>query len=619
MTTYRRERPLLVFDGDCGFCRYWVRYWQQLTGRSVDYAPYQEVGHKFPQISQAQFARSIQYIGTDGNIASGAEASYLTLSHAPGKAFWLILYRVVPGFAWVTELLYAFIARHRIAAGRLSRVLWGKRLEPARFELLSNVFLRLMGLIYLAAFASFGVQILGLVGSHGILPAHEFLRDLSLRFGFSRFWYFPNVFWINDSDSALQAVCLLGAILSLLVALNIGQRFALIVLFPLYLSIFYIGQTFTTFQWDLFLIEAGFLAIFLAPGLPTVIWLFRWLLFRFIFLGGLVKILSGDTAWRNLTALSYHFETQPLPTPLAWYANRLPEAVKAFGTGATLVIELGVVFLIFMPRRLRFIGAWSIVLLQSCILLTGNYNFFNLLTLALCLTLFDDQALRAVLPRPLATRPWRAPAVRARWQRIIVPPLAVVLVLLSLLHMGLLLPSPMPRPLIAVMRAVEPLHIVNNYGPFATMTRSRPEIIVQGSNDGKHWKAYGWRYKPGNVMRAPSFNIPHQPRLDWQMWFAALSPTGPPLWFDNFIQRLLEGSSAVLALLGHNPFPKQPPKYVRALLYDYRFSSTATRSKTGQWWVRSFERVYYPETSLGDNGGTINEQMLLPGIRGFAP
>jgi len=390
----RRPPPLLIYDGDCAFCIYWARYWQRLTGHGVTYAPYQEVAAQYPEIPLAAFRRAVQYIAPDGKIASGAEASFLTLSHASGKGFWLTLYRHLLGFAAITERMYAFVASHRSTLYRPSQWLWGRDYEPPRFDLVSWLFLRAIGLIYLAAFISFGVQALGLIGSHGILPLSEFASAIRGQFGLERYWWFPMVFWLDQSDFAIQATCWAGTALSLLLIFDVLPRLSLFFLYLLYLSLFYAGQIFMGFQWDALLLESGFPAI----------WLLRWLLFRFMFLSGSVKLLSGDPTWANLSALSYHFQTQPLPTPLAWYAHHLPQGILTASTAATFVIELALPFLIiFCPRRLRFVAASGVLLLEVLILLTGNYTFFNLLAMALCLVLFDDAALRKVLP-PRLTR-----------------------------------------------------------------------------------------------------------------------------------------------------------------------------------------------------------------------
>jgi predicted DCC family thiol-disulfide oxidoreductase YuxK len=596
------SRPMLVYDGDCGFCGYWARYWQGLTGDSVEYRPYQEVAAQYPAISIADFQRAVQYLTPDGHRADAAEASFLTLSHARGHGLWLALYRRLPGFSALSELAYAFIARHRSGLYRLCLLLWGGQYCPPRHDLLSFLFLRLFGLIYLAAFISFGVQAQGLIGSHGILPLAELVDAIGSRVGPERFYVMPMVFWCNASDIAIQAACWCGAGLSLLLIVNRLPRLSLALLFVLYLSLLYGGQVFMTYQWDTFLLEAGFLALLLSCATAPGIWLLRWLLFRFMFMSGAVKLLSGDPNWRNLSALSYHFFTQPLPTPLAWYAAQLPPPVLKFATGGTFVIELVLPFLIFCPRRLRFSAAFGILLLQSCILITGNYNWFNLETMLLCLPLFDDAALRSILPQRMTgmapTRPDQ-PA-RRRAVAVIAGLLALLIVVCSLVEMDVRVGGRPPAAALAADRLIEPLHIVGSYGLFAVMTTTRDEIVIEGSNDGLEWREYGFRYKPGDVMRRPRWNIPHQPRLDWQMWFAALDDPRRLTWFARFLQALLENEPAVTALLDKNPFPDKPPVYVRAQFYEYTYASRDDKAK-GLWWTRRSLGLYFPVAHLKAN------------------
>jgi len=589
----------LVYDGDCRFCAYWARYWQKLTCDTVEYRPYQEVAPQYPAISQADFQRAVQFIAPDGQRAAAAEASFLTLSHARGKGFWLALYRSLPGFATVSELAYAFIAARRPAFFRVSLMLWGGNHEPPRYDLVSFLFLRLFGLIYLSAFVSFAVQAQGLIGSHGVLPLAEMVDDLADRLGPQRFFLMPMFFWINASDAAIQAVCWAGAGLSLLLVINLAPRVTLFLLYALYLSLFYAGQTFMSFQWDTFLLEAGFVALLMSFATTPGVWLARWLLFRFMFMSGVVKLLSGDPNWWNLSALNYHFLTQPLPTPLAWYAAQLPPGLLRVATGGAFFVELILPFLIFCPRRLRFFSAFGILLLQSSILITGNYNWFNLQTMLLCLPLFDDAALRKTLPRRLI----RLAQSRAgnetprRAATVLVSALAALIVFCSLVKMDERFGGSPPEAAQAVDNLIEPLHIVSSYGLFAVMTTERDEIVVEGSNDGAEWREYDFLYKPGDVMRRPPWNIPHQPRLDWQMWFAALdSPRYLP-WFTRFLERLLANEPTVTALLERNPFPDKPPLYVRAEFYDYTFAGREEKAM-GRWWDRRSLGLYFPVVEL---------------------
>lgn len=596
--------PLLIYDGRCDFCVYWARYWQKLTGDSVTYKPYQEVAGQFPTIPVEEFQRAVQYVAPDGKISSAAEASFLTLSHARNKGFWLSLYRRLPGFAFIAEMVYAFIASHRNFFYRASLLLWGRDYEPPRFELVSWVFLRALGLIYLVAFISFGSQALGLIGSHGIVPVSQLVEAAQYQLGVGRYWFLPMVFWLNTSDLFIQAVCWGGVALSLLLVFNVLPRISLLFLYVLYLSLTTAGQSFMSFQWDMFLLEAGAIAFFLVGSKSLGIWLLRWLLFRFIFAGGMVKLFSGDTAWwPDLSALSYYFYTQPLPTPLAWYVHHLPQGILTAATAGTLLIELFVPFLIFFPRQLRFIAGYIIFIFQGIILITGNYNFFNIETMVLCLILFDDAAYRKIIPQRLTQ--WISKSsqsvVPGKIMTWVASGFVILTVPLSILEFDLRFGGNPPAPLVWVYNAVAPLRLVNLYGPFAVITKERMEIIIEGSSDGVDWKEYTFKYKPGDVNRRLLWNIPFQPRLDWQMWFAALgSPEDNP-WFFRFMQRLLENSPEVIALLDGNPFPDYPPLYVRAQFYEYVFTSSEEKEKTGAWWGRRLVRLYLPEVHLTAN------------------
>ena len=592
--------PTFVFDGDCGICRTWVDDWRQLTGDKVAYRPYQEAAADFPAIPAGDFKHAVQLIEPDGTVYAGAAATFRLLSYAPDRGGWWWLYRFMPGFAALSEAAYRFISTRRGLLTRGTHLLWGRTLEPPRYDLVAWLFLRGLGLIYLAAFLSVALQIRGLVGSEGILPLGEYLAAAHAGWGTDAYWRLPTLFWLNASDAALMTGAVAGIALSLLVTLGIAQRLALIGLAILYLSFVYAGQLFFTYQWDMLLIEAGFLAVFLTGGSVIVVWLYRLLLFRFLFLAGLVKLASGDATWQQLTALDYHFFTQPLPSPLAWYAAQLPHWLLAAGTAAALVIELVAVALIFLPRRPRMLAAALIIVFQLGIMLTGSYNWFNLLTVLLCLFLLDDQALRRVLPRGLAAliaahapHPQRLATAVAAIAACIVVPIGLNLVYAPLAGRNLPVAGTMTE-------ALAPLLIVNPYGLFATTTTTRPVIVFEGSDDNKAWREYALPYLPGPVDRAPAWSIPYQPRLDWQLWFAAYGSAAQKRWIERLVQRLLEGSPDVLVLFSETPLGARPSKYVRALLYDYHFADARSPGAQRQWWARQLGGTYYPSSSLAD-------------------
>ena len=441
-----------------------------------------------------------------------------------------------------------------------------------------RLFLRILGAIYLIAFLSFGVQAMALIGSHGILPAADFLRAVKAGAGSQAIYELPTLLWLNSSDAAMTVLWIAGCLFALVAIAGFYQRLSLAVCLVLWLSCCAAGQDFYAFQWDYLLAEAGFLAIF-ADQSPVRVWLFRWLIFRLIFFSGVVKLASGDPAWHNLTALQFHYETQPLPTPLAWLMHQLPAGLQKASTAFTLFAELAVPFTFFGPRRVRWAGAAITVVLQLFILLTGNYTFFNWLTIALCLWLVIEPD--RVTPRPLPHR-----AVSAA--------LAGFIAMISALLFLELFNGQLPPGGGEILHAVAPLRLVNSYGLFAVMTTTRAEILVEGSPDGENWKGYEFPYKPGDPLRMPPMVAPYQPRLDWQMWFAALGTYQQNRWFVNFMIRLLQNDRTVLALLRYNPFPNAPPHYVRARLFQYHF----TRFGEKGWWRREERGMYFPPVSL---------------------
>ncbi|HEY7305371.1 MAG TPA: lipase maturation factor family protein [Bryobacteraceae bacterium] len=468
---------------------------------------------------------------------------------------------------------------------------------PSAFELTEELFLRLLGLTYLAAFASLWPQIDGLIGSHGVAPAAQLIEALQSGAGSAAFWDVPSLFWFFPTDSALVWLCALGCIAALLLLCGAFRRLAAVSCFVLYLSLVSIGQPFTAFQWDALLLECGFLAFFTGTG--WLIWAYRFLLFRLMFESGVVKLASHDPNWRNLHALRFHFMTQPLPNPIAYYAYRLPPWMLDGMTAATLCIELAAPCLLFCPRRFRQAGVALLILLQLTIVLTGNYAFFNLLALALCLCGLDDRTFaplsRVLHWRPFVLRRYHLPGVPA-WRAAGNVAIAILIFFgaIEVVDMlGLHTRHGFARPL----AAIAPFEIVNTYGLFAVMTTTRPEIVLEGSDDQVNWREYSFPYKPGNVYRGLPFVAPYQPRLDWQMWFAALGSYQADPWAGELIFRLLTGEKAVLGLLDFTPFEK-PPRYIRALLYEYDFTLPSDRARTGAVWRRTLRGVWLGPVSL---------------------
>lgn len=611
-------KPLMIFDGDCGFCRRWIARWQGLTGEAVDYIPFQDasVAARFPEIPREEFEQAVQLVLPNGAVYAGASAVLHALAAARRERWLLWLYLRLPVFTFFADLLYAEVAAHREFLSRVDRALHGGRPGWPRSFLIRWLFLRGLALVYLAAFVSLATQVHGLLGHQGISPADRLVAAVKHSFAdqrlslFSQARLFPTLARFGAGDRALDWMCGAGIALSIALFCGLAPAPVLFLLWLVYLSLCSIGSPFLDFQWDMLLLETGFLAIFLAPlqlferpsrqAPPSVIvlWLLRWLLFRLMLESGCVKLLSGDPLWWNLTALGVHFQTQPLPTWIAWYAQHLPPGVLRAATAAMFVIELGGPALIFAGRRFRLVAAALFFLLQLIILLTGNYTFFNVLAILLCLPLLDDEALFFLARRFPAPA---APSVRRRWPTFVTVPLFLWTVLVtSIPLLGSMGSPPWSRFVTGLYLAAEPFRSFNGYGLFAVMTPVRPEIIVEGSNDGAAWLPYEFKYKPGDVNRRPAFVAPFQPRLDWQMWFAALGRAQDPRnqWFLEFEFRLLQNSKPVVDLLAKDPFAPKAPKYIRAQLYEYQFTSEAQRKATGAWWSRKYLGAYAPALSL---------------------
>jgi len=503
-------------------------------------------------------------------------------------------------------------------------MLWGKDVRPPTYFWARRWFLRALGVIYLIAFVSLWVQVDGLIGSDGVSPVNQFLPAVHAQLDKDAYALLPTLCWFNSSNAFLHFLCGGGVVLSVLLIFGIAPALSLVALFAFYLSLTIAGQTFLSFQWDILLLETGFLSIFLAPwrlwpreliclpGSPPPataapvsragLFLLKFLLFKLILMSGIVKLTSGDDCWWNLTALDYHYWSQPLPTVFGWWADKSPEWFKHFSVAFCLVVEIIIPFFIWAPRRPRLIAAGLMIFLQFAIAITGNYCFFNLLTIALCLLLIDDAAVgtdrhSVGIPTPGAPS-GRALAIRLCGYASI----AVVVVTLPI-NAWLIFSAfkPRARPphaLATVYEQLEAFRIVNGYGLFRVMTKDRCEIVLEGSADGVEWLSYEFKWKPGDVKRAPGWCAPHQPRLDWQMWFAALENPRENPWFFGLIVRLLQGSQDVNRLLAHNPFPDKPPSYVRAMFYRYRFTTVIELRQTGAWWKRQELREYLPTISV---------------------
>ncbi|ADO68766.1 lipase maturation factor family protein [Stigmatella aurantiaca] len=602
-------RPLVLYDGDCGFCKRWIARWSAQTQGRVRFLPARPLRLWLLGIRRGDARRAMQLIEPSGEISQGARAVFRMLLYSTRRGTrWAARGGLLPGVRRVAEGVYRIVSRHRVLAARVDTLLVGRRyVGPAGHRGVRWLFLRLLGGTFFIAFTSLGRQVLGLYGSRGIRPLHEgFGSERLRRLGNQRFLQVPSVFWLGASDEALVRGCRVGQGLSLALMLNVAPQVSAALLWGLYLSYMSAGRDFLSFQWDALLLEMGLLGALMAPAGLRPGWgrrdasavevaLFRLLLFRLYLGSGLSKLQSGDRTWRELTACQHYYETAPLPTRGGWYAHHLPVRAQKLSTAAVLVSETALPLLIFTPRRLRQWAFGLFSLLQAGIAATGNYGFFNLQSFVLGVWLLDDEALTGLLRR-LPRRPAPSPALG---NSLVKGALALPVFALGVSEL-LARFTPFQRAPEVLERLegwARPFRSVNTYGLFSVMTVDRPEISIEGSEDGETWREYPFRYKVSQVERPPRQVAPHQPRLDWQMWFAALG--SPPVWFLSLLVRLLEGSPDVLALFADNPFPQQPPRMVRAVLYGYRMTELATRRTTGAWWTRELRGLYVPPVSLG--------------------
>jgi lipase maturation factor 1 len=508
------------------------------------------------------------------------------------------------------------------------------------------IFLRALAAFYFSAFFSLLFQIEGLIGPQGVLPAEKFLNALRSETGSLRFWYAPTLFWISSGEHMMMVVTWLGLIASIAAFLNLWPRFSFFVCLICFLSFVTAAEAFSSYQSDGMLLEAGFLALFFAPrglfpGLgiasPTSrasLFLLQWEWFRIYFESGIVKLLSGDPEWRNFTAMDEYYQNGPLPTWIGWYFEHLPHWFHAATVAATLGMELVVVWMLFLPRRARLICFCIVTPWEIGVILTANYTFLNYLVLALGFLLLDDRSLSRLLPariRALLPEPQEPedaprktellsildtsnemkesePAVARNWTRLLsTARLAVTAVMLTWIGYAtavemIRMPWPeLPLPTEPAI-ALEPLRIANQYGLFAVMTRGRYEIEFQGSNDEENWTPYLFRYKPQALDKAPGIYAPYQPRFEWNLWFASLGD-----WRQNNLvplseERLLENDPDVLALFRGNPFGQAPPRFVRAVLWQYWFTSMEEKRRSGNWWRRNLMGLYAPELTRQADG-----------------
>lgn len=616
-------KPLLLYDGECDFCCRWVGRWEEAYGESVTFASSKSGEGEWFGIPSDVSLEAVKFIEPNKGLYSGAGAVLRLMDHSggmEGRFLWW-LYGVSRIFRILIEAAYRVVAKHRPLFAFATRVLWGGDVLAPRYTIATVLFLRLLGFTFAVAFAGLWWQVDGLLGTRGILPAEELLVRAHALLGSGAYWQLPTVFWVTGAGTMmLQASCAAGSLLGLILMIGPSWRLQGLVLLALeilYLSLVSVGQVFMGYQWDSLLLETGFLSLFLArwpwtenwPGFSgrASRWLLVWLLLRLMVSSALIKWNSGDTSWRDLTALDYHFWTQPLPNPGGWLAGQFPHGMLWWMTVGMFAVEFLVPWLLFAPRNARLFAGALIAMLQVLIMLTGNYGFFNILALSLCVLVVDDRSLVAWFPsffKGVCTcLPESSPlgACDQGWVSRAVKFMVLALSLSYIAFSSMLFPVEwIPRPAL-MQRALEvlsPLRVINGYGLFAVMTKERREIILQGSEDGIHWKDYNFLFKPGDSRRMPPVIPLLMPRLDWQMWFAALGNAGGNPWLNGFVLRLLEGEQSVLHLMDGVPFHGDAPLLIRARTVKTRFSSPSRLLQNGNWWEMSPDEDYFPAIGL---------------------
>jgi lipase maturation factor 1 len=492
------------------------------------------------------------------------------------------------------------------------------------------LFLRALGLIYFSAFYSLIFQIRGLIGPDGILPANAYLEAVVRAFGHvSRLWYAPTLFWISSSSQMMVAVCWIGMVASVVLVLNLWPRGMLVICFLCFLAFVSAAQDFSSYQSDGMLLEAGFISLFFAPpgfrpGLGQAhppsrasLFLLIWEWFRIYFESGVVKIVSGDREWRNFTAMDEYYQNGPLPTWIGWYAQHLPQWFHVATAFATLSLELGLIWIVFLPRPWRIALFFLVTAWQIPVILTANYTFLNYLVLVLGVLILDDRFFSRF--KWFHLRSFRVSGSNCHTERVaeesalsivkqlyrrtklIVSTILLTWIFYVTTAELIWIFGRVPLPTTPVV-ALEPFRIANQYGLFAVMTRGRYEIEFQGSDDGQKWTPYPFRYKPQALNQPPGLYAPYQPRFDWNLWFASLGSWREYPIVPNTEVRLLENDKAVLSLFAGNPFPNAPPRQVRAVLWQYWFTSLRQKRATGDWWRREFLGLYAPTLEREPSG-----------------
>lgn len=572
------SKPLFIFDGDCGFCKKWVYFLQKQTRDNVYYKSFQSLDLSKLQVKKLDCQNHVVLLTPDNKRFTAAQAvlKTLTFTHTISKFFYF-LYGHLPGVKQLSECIYKGVAKNR------SKLFWLN--PPSTYRVATQWLLNGMFIIYALAFLSLFSQSLGLFGANGIVPIADTINVLT--HNQVSFWQVPSLFSLCHNDLFIKWMPLFNVGLSLLAIKRSRKVWASVWLWFCYVSFINVGSPFMNFQWDVLLTEAGFLHILLCLWPSRLVLLgFQWLVFKLMLGSALVKWVSGDTLWRSFDALSVHFWTQPLPNIMSWYVHQLPSWCHKVGVGFMFFVEFVCPWLIWLGRIPRLIAALCIIELMGWIFFTGNYGFFNVLVGLLALSLIDDSFLKSKLLK------FKQPKLAIQG--------VVAVIIMCFVWVGIASERQrfsdyrLNAVETTVLTAQQPWHIINGYGLFAVMTKNRDEIKIEGSLDGINWKPYPFKFKPNEPTVAPQWVAPHQPRLDWQMWFAALGDYKSNQWLLNVMGRLVENKQDVIGLFAKNPFEKTAPTYIRAMRYNYAFTNLKTKQATGQWWLETLKEPYTP-------------------------
>jgi predicted DCC family thiol-disulfide oxidoreductase YuxK len=601
-------KPVLLYDEGSMLCRARVAQWQYRTGTDVQFIPYDDAWGIFPQeygpIPSYQPGISFHLVDSDGEVYANAEAVCRMLTYAHHGSWRYALYKRNALFARVSDKWYSRTATNRLLCDKIHYYASGRDDTAATYYMTRWAFLRVIGLVYFIAFGSLWLQLGGLTGSEGIMPMADHMTEVQAALddqgapkGWQRLLLYPTVGLVNTTDLALNALCCLGMVAGLMLLVGLVPPLAALAAWLAYLSLVNGVPVFMAQPWDRLLVEVGFLTIFLTPiqifpdphtrSEPSagVVFLLRWLLFRIVFVSGLMKL--GDGTWTSLSALNHYFEVQPLPTVVGWY------------------LELIVPFFIFAPRRLRNWAGSILIAYLGIILFTSNYGYFTFIALGLCLMLFDDAQAKRLFASATVSQIGAVPVRPTPWllRKALVLAMAMFLVVSSLGTTARLLRPPTVEKEEAMAFGTDAFHLTSAYTVSFGLTDTRLDLIVEGSNDGVNWTPYAFRWLPGDVKQRPRWMQPHVPRIDWQMLAEARNAQrgeSPNQWLTQFLDKLQAGSKDVVALVMKAPFGDTAPRYLRVRRYEYTFTSLETRREDGAWWERTDQGSYVGPTTYNN-------------------